>query len=122
GFGKRYRAAKDELRGLDFTDLEQLALQALGQRRGLRFAPTPTALAYREQFRHVLVDEYQDVNELQDTLLGLVSREEPSNFFSVGDVKQSIYRFRLADPQRFMDHYKSKSWQVIDLQTNFRSR
>jgi ATP-dependent helicase/nuclease subunit A len=70
----------------------------------------------------VLVDEYQDINELQDSILGLVSRERAQ--FCVGDVKQSIYRFRLADPHRFIARYKRRNdgEAVIDLQTNFRSR
>src|SRR5262249_51008421 len=93
-FGKRYRDAKSELRALDFADLEQLALAVLGTAEGEgEFKPTMAAQSYRQQFKHVLVDEYQDVNEVQDTILSLVSRDAPTrNLFSVGDVKQSIYR------------------------------
>ncbi len=123
-FDRRYREAKDEQRVLDFTDLEQLALRVLR-------APD-VARGYQRQFAHVLVDEYQDVNELQDAILTLVSREttddgRAANFFCVGDVKQSIYRFRLAEPKRFLDRYErfraaDANGAVIDLQTNFRSR
>src|SRR5581483_4487936 len=99
-----------------------------------RLAPTDAARGYHRRFAHVLVDEYQDINELQDAILTLLSREcldprphRPHNFFCVGDVKQSIYRFRLAEAHRFLDRqrrYRSKTspGQVIDLQKNFRSR
>jgi ATP-dependent helicase/nuclease subunit A len=131
-YADRYSQAKDEAGHLDFADLERLALRALNDDQ----SDTPTALArqYHQQFRHVLVDEYQDINEVQDAILSLVSREclgasrslEP-NLFCVGDVKQSIYRFRLADPERFLQKHAVYSQpdsrgQVIDLQQNFRSR
>ncbi|CAN5494554.1 helicase-exonuclease AddAB subunit AddA [soil metagenome] len=157
-FDRRYRAAKDEQRVLDFVDLEQLALRVL--RDPATGQPSSIARDYQRQFTHVLVDEYQDVNELQDTILTLVSRErnedgQAANFFCVGDVKQSIYRFRLAEPERFLTRYESfrpsraittaaqttstpggkppdnaaaardsnsLAGEVIDLQTNFRSR
>lgn len=127
-FSKRYAQGKRELRTLDFTDLERMALRVLAQSESDgTLAPTPAALEYRRQFAHVLVDEYQDVNELQDTLLSLVSRDE--RFFCVGDVKQSIYRFRLAEPKRFMERYDAyrngspdAAGIIVDLQTNFRSR
>jgi ATP-dependent helicase/nuclease subunit A len=125
-FNQRYQQAKSELRVLDFTDLERLALRALSERDSqgeATLVPSAAARAYRKQFRHVLVDEYQDINELQDSILTLVTRQRSQ--FCVGDVKQSIYRFRLADPQRFLKRYKHRGDgddQVIDLQTNFRSR
>src|SRR5262249_55642231 len=84
--------------------------------------------------QHVLVDEYQDINGVQDAILKLVSREclpgksreLPPNLFCVGDVKQSIYGFRLAEPARFLQraerYRKGDGGQVIDLQANFRSR
>ena len=121
-FARRYRAAKDSARALDFSDLERLSLKVLCDGG----KPSATARAYRQRFRHVLVDEYQDINELQDTILKLVSRDE-SNLFCVGDVKQSIYRFRLAEPERFLNRERSfrgkeADGEVIDLQHNFRSR
>ena len=126
-FGRRYAAEKSLLRGVDFSDLERLALQSLRDESG---QPSRVARQMHKQFAHVLVDEYQDINELQDTLLRLVSTEcldEPSNLFCVGDVKQSIYGFRLAEPARFLEKQElfrkdGDSGTIIDLQDNFRSR
>ncbi len=130
-FARRYRSAKDAERALDFADLERHTLRVLSDKG----KPSATALAYHRRFAHVLVDEYQDINELQDEILSLVSHERaearsnmPANLFCVGDVKQSIYRFRLAEPGRFLKKEKELRagglWggQVIDLQENFRSR
>lgn len=125
-FDAAYTQAKRAVGSLDFNDLERLAMQLL--RDPESGAPTPVALEYRGQFTHVLVDEYQDVNELQDTLIGLIACEDKGNLFCVGDVKQSIYRFRHADPQRFIDRYmrywnaKKTVGEIIDLNRNFRSR
>jgi ATP-dependent helicase/nuclease subunit A len=136
-FTQRYTAAKAEVGVLDFNDLERLTLQVLrGPDEQGRLSPSGTARAYHAQFRHVLVDEYQDINEVQDAILSLVSRDCISgqegavqNLFCVGDVKQSIYRFRLADPRRFLDRDERlrtcgdpSIGEVIDLQSNFRSR
>src|SRR6185437_6629808 len=126
-FGRRYTTEKSLLRGVDFSDLERLALQALCDESG---QPSRVARQMHQQFAHVLVDEYQDINELQDTLLRLVSREcleETSNLFCVGDVKQSIYGFRLAEPARFLEKQElfrkdGNNGTIIDLQANFRSR
>ncbi len=126
-FDAAYTKSKRAISSLDFNDLERLALQLL--RDPETGEATPVAIEYRGQFKHVLVDEYQDVNELQDTLLALLACEEQGNLFCVGDVKQSIYRFRHADPQRFIDRYrryaKDKTQRIgrnIDLNKNFRSR
>jgi len=132
-FARRYRRAKSQSRRLDFNDLERYALRILREDdKALR--PSGVARTFHQQFHHVLVDEYQDINEVQDAILNLVSREcgpadpsLPSNLFCVGDVKQSIYRFRLAEPQRFLERYArfkpgGPVGQVIDLQANFRSR
>ncbi len=129
-FSKRYRAAKDEQRAIDFSDLERFALRILSE--GDSRKPTSAARRCHAQFKHVLVDEYQDVNEVQNEILHLTSRdcmcaEMSSNLFCVGDVKQSIYRFRLAEPKLFLDRtgawrIKGSGGQVIDLQANFRSR
>lgn len=135
-----YDKAKGETRMLDFADLERFTLHALcdGDPRDLR--PSDCAKAYHRQFAHVLVDEFQDINEVQDAILTLVSREclahksrsrprmhLPHNLFCVGDVKQSIYRFRLAEPGRFLDRQERYSdpeshGQVVHLRSNFRSR
>jgi ATP-dependent helicase/nuclease subunit A len=128
-FGRMYTAAKDDAGGLDFNDLERLALQVLSDGPD---APSAVARAYHAQFRHVMVDEFQDINQVQDAILTRVSREclgraGASNLFCVGDVKQSIYRFRLADPKQFLarrDRYADDpdAGRVIDLRQNFRSR
>lgn len=107
---------------LDFNDFERFALQLLWHPDG-----TLTALAkqYRQQFKWVMVDEYQDINPSQDMILRALSRDgEAANRFLVGDVKQSIYRFRLAEPRIFQDYQKqwSVSGSVIPLSENFRSR
>jgi ATP-dependent helicase/nuclease subunit A len=129
-FARRYRTAKDSARALDFADLERFSFRVLSDKN----KPSATAMAYHRRFAHVLVDEYQDINELQDKILSLVSHEqaEPraglqANSFYVGDVKQSIYRFRLAEPGQFLEKEKEFRsgifWgEVIDLQKNFRSR
>ena len=114
-FGDRYRGMKDAARSIDFSDLERFALKALRDpSTPAALAPSAAARACHRRYRHVLVDEYQDINEVQDAILTLVSREslrgEPgveANLFSVGDVKQSIYRFRLAEPTRFLERERS---------------
>jgi ATP-dependent helicase/nuclease subunit A len=133
-FGERYARAKDEEGGLDFSDLERLTLRVLRDVEGPGVTPSAVARSYHRQFAHVLVDEYQDINEVQDAILNFVSREcltagksAKPNLFCVGDVKQSIYRFRLAEPARFLkrrdEYLKAGSHGVlIDLQQNFRSR
>lgn len=117
---------------VDFADLEHLALHILvdhdNQETDIR--PSDIAVGYRNQFKEVLVDEYQDVNMVQETILQLISAEGEydGNLFMVGDVKQSIYRFRLAEPNLFLAKYtKFSSDGVnnglrIDLSRNFRSR
>ena len=207
-FTHDYRQAKRAVRAVDFADLERFTLQVLSQSDGLAtgvaasLKPSGAALTYHRRFAHVLVDEYQDINEVQDAILSLVSREclmtkagaddrapgcadslsaelggegvrgegpsvkpsgidstsktrpspQPSpadtgereperfvssllayansstaNLFCVGDVKQSIYRFRLAEPGRFLERERQfrsvgSHGQVIALQANFRSR
>ena len=92
--------------------------------------PSDIAVDYKNRFAEVLVDEYQDVNMLQETIIQLVKRggEEDGNLFMVGDVKQSIYRFRLAEPMLFLGKYNrftetdGDQGLKIDLNANFRSR
>ncbi|PKM82696.1 MAG: helicase-exonuclease AddAB subunit AddA [Firmicutes bacterium HGW-Firmicutes-14] len=131
-FGSRYQKAKTEKSILDFSDLEHLCLKALldeGSAPG-RLIPSQAACELREHFIEVLVDEYQDINDVQESILQLVSRDDYSgpNLFMVGDVKQSIYRFRLAEPSLFMKKYaeyprdKGGLSLGIDLSVNFRSR
>lgn len=125
-FSRRYQAQKQEKNIVDFNDLEHFALQVLSDGRG---GPSEHARVLSERFEEILVDEYQDSNEVQETLIRLISRERNGNpnVFMVGDVKQSIYRFRLAKPELFMEKYDSyteedSSYQKIELHQNFRSR
>lgn len=127
-FGRRYDEAKKAKGLLDFNDLEHLCLRVLRREDAPpgSLAPSEAALAFREQFVEVLVDEYQDTNLVQEAILRLVSRGD--NLFMVGDVKQSIYGFRLAEPGLFLAKYKaftpdgSGEGLRIDLSRNFRSR
>lgn len=120
GFQKR----KLEKGLLDFNDLEHFTLEILqGSGTG-----SEAATYYREKFEEVLVDEYQDVNRLQEAILYWLREPDDSkgNLFMVGDVKQSIYAFRLADPTLFIDKYlafeKEHGGRRIVLAENFRSR
>ncbi|MBX6378007.1 MAG: UvrD-helicase domain-containing protein, partial [Clostridia bacterium] len=119
-FGQAYTSAKRAQARLDFADLERLAFRLLqdeGAPAG-RLVPSPVACELRERFAAVLVDEYQDINPLQDAILRLLAR--PGAFFAVGDVKQSIYGFRLADPGLFAA--RSAAARRLPLRENFRSR
>jgi ATP-dependent helicase/nuclease subunit A len=125
-FTADFSRAKRDAGGVDFADLEQFALRLL--REPGSGQPTTIAQACREQFAHVFVDEYQDINAAQDAILAALSREgEAANRFLVGDVKQSIYRFRLANPRifrRYEEAWRSDSvaGRRIALSDNFRSR
>lgn len=131
-FSEEFAAKKRKKNIVDFGDLEHLALQILlSPQEGGGYGPSPTALSYREFFEEVLVDEYQDSNMVQEYLLQAVSRETEGvrNLFMVGDVKQSIYKFRLACPEIFMEKYGTYARDEegggdlrIDLHRNFRSR
>ncbi len=149
-FDAAYREAKRERNVLDFNDMEHLALEVLleevpqeelskeqeeGERSQapVRGCPVrrPSAVAEElsRQFEEILVDEYQDSNLVQEALITSISRERRGhpNVFMVGDVKQSIYRFRLARPELFMEKYESYTreespHQMIELRQNFRSR
>lgn len=134
-FAQEYARAKRQRNIVDFSDLEHFALKLLAG-EGDGETSTSVAQTLQERFAEVMVDEYQDINPVQERILLLVSRQEGSspNLFMVGDVKQSIYRFRMADPSLFLAKYinlphweseqKSSSNQkmVIDLNRNFRSR
>ncbi len=128
-FMERLSEKKREKNVLDFSDMEHLALDILLTRDENGVHATGTALEYRKYFEEVLIDEYQDSNFVQEYLLQAVSGEDDGNFnrFMVGDVKQSIYKFRLARPELFMEKYYTYSHeesdrQRIDLHKNFRSR
>ncbi len=108
-FSAAFAQAKRESAGVDFSDLEQFALRLLWDAKAA--SPTAIALRWRERLAHVFVDEYQDINAAQDTILRAISREGlDANRFLVGDVKQSIYRFRLADPTIFQSY--KRAWSV----------
>ncbi|WP_341322448.1 helicase-exonuclease AddAB subunit AddA [Solibacillus sp. FSL H8-0523] len=131
-YSEAFKKAKQERGLLDFSDLEHYALEILTARDTDTAPPTPSdvALGFKKRFKEVLVDEYQDVNFLQETILQLVKSgdEASGNMFMVGDVKQSIYAFRLAEPRLFLDKYKrfdtdpTANGMKIDLNANFRSR
>ncbi|MBO4383854.1 MAG: UvrD-helicase domain-containing protein [Clostridia bacterium] len=113
-FKEKYAGLKEDAGVIDFRDMEQLTLKVLKD--------PGVAEEYRRRFRYIFVDEYQDVNPAQEAILSAVSH---GNRFLVGDVKQSIYRFRQADPTIFIDKYRSYDGSLgrirIDLNRNFRS-
>lgn len=125
-FAQQYKALKIERALVDFSDLEHYALEILSDDG----KPSAIAEEYQNRFKEVLVDEYQDTNMLQESILSLVKSggERDGNLFMVGDVKQSIYRFRLAEPMLFLGKYSrftkdaEASGLKIDLNANFRSR
>lgn len=135
-FKKRFEAAKRERNLLDFHDMEHLALDILIQRaedeqtKEKIWKPTKAALDYRSYFKEIMIDEYQDSNLVQEYLLQSISGEQEMrhNRFMVGDLKQSIYKFRLARPEIFLEKYHTYSQedeavqQRVDLHKNFRSR
>ncbi len=129
-FREAYARRKRELGVLDFADLERFAFDLLSSDDGLG-NPSDVARTLHRRFAHVLVDEFQDINPIQQAIIELASREsapdQPGNLFVVGDVKQSIYRFRLAEPAIFTDRLgrfrrSSHDGVAISLQSNFRSR
>ena len=115
-FSGRFKALKAEKSLIDFNDIEHYALEILGH--------DEAAAEYRAKFEYIFIDEYQDSNDVQDTLISRIKRE--NNLFMVGDVKQSIYKFRLAEPELFMKKYaeysRSENSIKIDLNQNFRSK
>jgi ATP-dependent helicase/nuclease subunit A len=125
-FSNRYQAYKAERKLIDFNDLEHLTLEILKGESANEVSEA--SVYYREKFMEVLVDEYQDINALQEAILLRLAREdrENGNYFMVGDVKQSIYGFRLADPNLFLSKYdsyaNSDEGERIILAENFRSR
>lgn len=128
-FHDRYQAAKQEKNLVDFGDLEHYALEVLLEEVDGQRQPSAVADELSRQFEEILVDEYQDSNDVQETLIHAISRERfgTPNVFMVGDVKQSIYKFRLARPELFLKKYETYPreeglYQTIELHQNFRSR
>ncbi|WP_340004518.1 helicase-exonuclease AddAB subunit AddA [Paenibacillus sp. FSL K6-0276] len=115
-FGERYRIEKAGRGLVDFSDLEHYCLKILRHPDSApgHSLPSDAAMEYRAQFDEVLLDEYQDTNSVQEEIVRLISRETPGNRFMVGDMKQSIYRFRLAEPGLFLDKYRSFGSKNVD--------
>lgn len=118
-FMERYQKEKEERAVLDFSDLEHFALKLLYQDGQHSALADELAKSYRE----ILVDEYQDSNLVQEYIVRALSQERfgKPNVFQVGDVKQSIYRFRMARPELFLEKYHDESYPKIFLRKNFRS-
>jgi len=125
-FIQAYKSRKEDERLVDFNDLEHMTFDIL--KANEQDEISQAAAYYQNQFSEVMVDEYQDVNTLQEGILSLVSNQEVENGnqFLVGDIKQSIYGFRLANPSLFLDKYLSypedENKERIILAENFRSR
>ena len=124
-FDREFEKDKRRRSLVDYSDLEHYAARLLTDREG---QPTALALRMSRRYGEIMVDEYQDVSRVQDAIFRAISREG-KNLFMVGDVKQSIYRFRLADPEIFTEKYLSYSDteapglpRRILLRENFRSR
>ncbi len=128
-FGRLYLEAKRERNLADFNDVAHYALQILTVKEEGKLVPSETAKELSESFYEIMIDEYQDSNRLQEAILTSISTERAGrpDIFMVGDVKQSIYRFRQARPELFMEKYDTYTeeeslYQKIDLHKNFRSR
>ena len=128
-FAEAFTEEKRRNNLIDFDDMEQYALQILTREEEGTFVPSMVAESYQEKFAEVMIDEYQDSNLVQEAILTSVSGVSKGvyNIFMVGDVKQSIYRFRLSRPELFMEKFHTYSLQEsekqrIDLHKNFRSR
>ena len=128
-FNQAFKNAKKESHIIDYGDMEHYALQLLMTEDSApdEIKPSAAALQLRSKYREIMVDEYQDTNQVQDTIVALIAGENQGNLFIVGDVKQSIYGFRSSEPGLFMDKYEkydkeSEFQQLIALGRNFRSR
>lgn len=130
-FMERYSEKKIEENIMDFDDMEHFALQLLIDHFEEDGRPVPSKIAEEksEEYEEIYIDEYQDSNYIQDAILRSISREASGghNMFMVGDVKQSIYSFRLAKPELFLERYHryqkaEEEYQLIELRNNFRSR
>ena len=129
-YRERFLEVKRERHLIDFVDLEHFALDILAERQeDGSYLPRRAARALRSHYAEILIDEYQDSNEVQELLLQIISGEDDgrNNRFMVGDIKQSIYRFRMARPEIFMEKYDTyrpddPDTERIELDQNFRSR
>jgi len=128
-FDRLYSDAKRDINCLDFADLEHYALKLLNDEKSSQgeLSPSETALALRRRYKYIFVDEYQDINPVQQAILDMLSCE--GNVFVVGDVKQSIYAWRGAKPEIFIERLQPASVELakvpnglrVDLNDNFRS-
>lgn len=128
-FTKRYAEKKRDKNLVDFGDMEHFALEILVEEKDGQIVLRDAARELSDRYEEILIDEYQDSNLVQELILTSVSKKHQgkNNIFMVGDVKQSIYRFRLARPELFMEKYDTYTledgpFQRIDLHKNFRSR
>lgn len=132
-FSDQYLLAKLERNIIDFSDIEHFTIRLLQVEKedGCSFEPSPLAEKTRERFEEIMIDEYQDINNVQEMILNLTARKEEgrSNLFMVGDVKQSIYGFRLAEPGLFLERLNrcrrmdsGQGEENVNLSCNFRSR
>ena len=128
-FSAKFAEKKRKKNIVDFSDIEHLALKILVTRKDGVCVPTDVARGYAEYFAEIMIDEYQDSNLVQELILTSISKKVfgKNNLFMVGDVKQSIYRFRQARPELFMEKQETYSLQDsdsqrINLSKNFRSR
>ena len=136
-FEEIYSQKKREKGIIDFNDIEHFALRILTETdengeflfdENGRNIPSDIALEYRDKFYEIFIDEYQDSNQVQEVILSTIAKQKEPNRFMVGDVKQSIYRFRQAKPEIFLQKYAtydtdlSSKYKKIMLYKNFRSR
>ncbi len=127
-FSEKYNQAKKKKNVADFSDIEHYALNILVKRENGVNSYTPVANELAEVFNEIYIDEYQDSNLVQEYILNAVSKERfgSPDTFMVGDVKQSIYKFRMAKPELFMEKYdtykENGPFTKIELHKNFRSR
>lgn len=129
-FAQKYQEAKRKKNMVDFADMEHLALAILRDSNAKpgELVPSAAALELRQQYQEIMVDEYQDTNEVQEAIISLIAGDNRANTFTVGDVKQSIYGFRSSEPGLFLKKYEaygagdSPGGELITLGRNFRSR
>lgn len=131
GLTQKYSEKKNKKSVVDFNDLEHFCLEILSEKGEVgKLEPSNIAMSYRDRFAEILVDEYQDSNLVQEIMINMISKADTDkpNVFMVGDVKQSIYRFRQARPELFLHKYntyspdKGHAFRKILLFKNFRSR
>ena len=119
-FSQNFKSIKKEKNIIDFNDIEHFALELLLEKNEEEYQSTDIAKMYQEKFIEIAVDEYQDVSLVQEKILNSISNG--NNIFMVGDIKQSIYKFRHARPELFREKYETYGENKIQLYDNFRSK